>query len=94
MDIHEVYDILRRTLAGASRQDIASQFGVSKSMIQHYLDLIKQSGITLEQAIALDVPSLQAVVGGKQLVRSGFLEPDFENIYLLHHVPGKRRRSL
>ena len=94
MDIHEVYDILRRTLAGASRKDIAGQFGISKSTVQHYVDLVKQSGMTLEQAIGLDAPGLQALLGTKQLVRSGFLEPDFENVYLLHHVHGKRRRSL
>ena len=87
-------EILRRTLSGASRQAIARELGISKSTLQRYLDRIKQTKLTLEQAIDLKPKDLESCLGLGTAVRSGFYEPDFETVYCRHNVRGKNRRTL
>ena len=94
MDINDVYEILRQSAGGLSRQAVASQIGVAKSTVQQYLDRVTELGLTLQEAIGLSPIRLQELLGSNKGVRTGYLEPNFESTYLLHHVHGKRRKSL
>lgn len=94
MDITDIQEILRLTAGGASRQSVASQVGVAKSTVQSYLDRVKATGLTLEQAIALAPSSLLQQLGGNTFVRTGYLEPDFENTYVRNNVPGKLKKTV
>lgn len=76
MHTFDVQEILRRTLSGVSRQDIARELGISKSTVQRYLERIKQANLTLEQAIGLKPNDLESRLGLGTSVRSGFYEPD------------------
>lgn len=94
MDIHDIQEMLRKTASGYSRSEISSQLGVSKSTVQHYLDRVARAGISLEQATALPVSELESILEINSVVRSGHLEPDFEDIYCRNRLNGKRRKSL
>lgn len=94
MDVLDIKEIFRLTLAGYSRHAVASQLGISKSTVQDHLKRISALGLTLEQANQMSLTDLKTHLCIDSCVRSGYLVPDFEYVYCATHVKGKNKRTL
>ena len=94
MDIHELLDAFRKVAGGKSRRDTAKDLDISKSTVQHYLERINRAGLTVQEAIALNPADLATLLEIRTNVRTGIYEPDFEHIYCMSHIHGKKRQSL
>ena len=94
MEAYEIQEILRKATSGKSIRDIAKDFDVSKSTVQRCFDRINQYGLSVQQAIELKPTELATLLEIKNSVRTGIYEPDFEHIYCMSHIHGKKRQSL
>ena len=94
METDLIMELLRRSASGMSMEAISKLFGISKSTVHYYIDRINRSELTIEQATVLKPSELESLMGKKNHVRNGFHEPDFEHVYSLNMIRGRKHQSL
>ena len=76
-----------------SMEAISKLLGISKSTVHYYIDRIHRSELTIEQATVLKPSELESLMGKKNHVRNGFHEPDFEHVYSLNMIRGRKHQG-